>query len=109
MSKTEKDRDSRGEQKSEIRSGASTGPSPSPAGRIVHDARGNAVWSSTATTSRMLKALDLANLRVEDDAPPEKQAGVKKPGSGYGPGYNPYDRTAPVRATSPKNGKNGSK
>jgi hypothetical protein len=92
MSKTEKDKDS-----------------TSPAGRIVHDARGNAVWSSTATTSRMLKALDLANLRMEDEAPPEKQPGVKKAGSGYGPGYNPYDRTAPVRATPPKNGKNGSK
>jgi hypothetical protein len=76
----------------------------SDAGRIVHDARGNAVWkwdngSSTASTSKMLRQLDLANLRVEDAAPPEPQppeANTKK-SSGYGPGYNPYDRTVPVR------------
>jgi hypothetical protein len=83
---------------------------PSDAGRIVHDARGNAVWNwnkgsdpgSTATTSKMLRKLDLENLRVEDDVQGEKQADPRKRGSGYGPGYNPYDRTAPVRATPPK-------
>ena len=85
--------------------GASSG-----AGRIVHDSRGNAVWNwgansdaaSTASTSKMLRKLDLADLRVEDAAQPEKQAGAKKAGSGYGPGYNPYDRTAPVRGVPKK-------
>jgi hypothetical protein len=60
----------------------------------------------------MLKALDLGNLRMEDDAQPGSQSGsppeaspdAKKRRSGYGPGYNPYDRTAPVRVTPPKNG-----
>jgi hypothetical protein len=83
----------------------------SSAGRIVHDARGNAVWnwkkdgdpSSTATTSKMLRKLDLGDLRVEgDDASPEKAVATKKRGAGYGPGYNPYDRTAPVRAAPVK-------
>jgi hypothetical protein len=81
-------------------------------GRIVHDSRGNAVWSwdkgsdpsSTATTSKMLRKLDLPNLKVEGepDAPAEEPppAATKRP-SGYGPGYNPYDRTAPVRTTTP--------
>jgi hypothetical protein len=83
----------------------------SQAGRIVHDSRGNAVWnwnkggdsSSTASTSKMLRKLDLANLRVEDAAQPEKADGTdaKKISSGYGQGYNPYDRTAPVRVTPP--------
>lgn len=80
----------------------------STAGRIVHDSRGNAVWnwnkggesSSTTSTSTMLKKLDLGNLRVEDAAQPEKPGETKK-SSGYGPGYNPYDRTAPVRVTPP--------
>ena len=92
------------------------GTSPQ-AGRIVHDSRGNAVWkwgkdssdpASTATTSKMLRKLDLANLRVEDPTPAETppEAGpagaTKKKGSGYGPGYDPYDRTAPVRRQPPR-------
>ena len=81
----------------------------SPAGRIVHDARGNAVWnwskgnSSTGvgSTSQMLKQLDLTNLTVEDETPASKEAEPKHRGSGYGPGYNPYNRTAPVRVRPP--------
>lgn len=98
-----KDNASRGEPKSEAKDTSSNG------GRIVHDARGNAVWkwdngSSTASTSKMLRKLDLGNLSVEGTAQPEPPQAEAKPkkGAGYGPGYNPYDRTAPVRVPPAK-------
>ncbi len=93
---------------------AETKDASTQAGRIVHDSRGNAVWtwgkgsdpSSTATTSKMLRKLDLGSLRLEEaaqpESPPETKAPTKKGSGGYGPGYNPYDRTAPVRRMPPK-------
>jgi hypothetical protein len=91
---------------SEKPDGAAPADASAPAGRIIHDERGNAVWNwakegseaSIGSTSQMLKKLQLTDLRVEGEAPTTKEEPeAKRRESGYGPGYNPYDRTAPVR------------
>jgi len=79
-------------------------------GRIKHDERGNAVWTppeginrtAITSTSQMLRQLDVSSLRLEDDAVSAQEPALKPRGAGYGPGYNPYDRTAPVRVPPPK-------
>jgi hypothetical protein len=97
-----------------------------PAGRIVHDARGNAVWTwgakngndpariSADSTSAMLRRLELPGLKVEgqEEAPAAGPAAAKAttksvpagaPQPDVSRGYNPYDQhKAILKPTTPK-------
>jgi hypothetical protein len=73
-----------------------------PAGRIVHDERGNALWkwrgdtSSTDSTSGILKYIDPADLAVEGGEP--GRPGETPPGvTDSRGGYDPYNQGRPRR------------
>jgi hypothetical protein len=77
-----------------------------PAGRIVHDERGNAVWDwlkDTArmaidSTSRLLRRLEVPELQVEDTQEKELRLESDRDAGG---GYDPYGGGT----SSPKNGR----
>lgn len=79
------------------------------AGGVRHDARGNAVWQwatetarhAVASTSQLLRRLDVSSLSLEDDeSPPQAQATPASPLKPSAPkrtaegGFNPYDGAA---------------
>jgi hypothetical protein len=79
-----------------------------PVGHVVHDARGNAVWTwvkDTAriaidSTSRLLKRLEVPELKLEDTSTNAPQPG-REPDRDIGGGYDPYgnsnnSRSGPV-------------
>jgi len=78
--------------------GAKPAGSPErPAGRVVHDARGNAVWDwlketgrfCIESTSAMLKRLDVPDLKMEGEKESELRLEEDRDPGG---GYNPYDQ-----------------
>jgi len=79
-------------------------PAAKSAGRVKHDARGNAVWDWVVesgrnlvdSTSRLLKRLDIPELKTEEQA--EKELHVESDGDAGG-GYDPYGRSGRRNAT----------
>ena len=87
---------------STVRPGAA-GSAPS-SGKVVHDARGNAVWDwlketgriAIESTTRLLRKLEAPELKMED-AQDEELRIMPDDGKCAGGGYDPYNQTNKAR------------
>jgi len=81
-------------------------PDERPAGRVVHDARGNAVWDwlketgrfCIESTSAMLKRLEVPGLKMEGDKDGELRLEEDRDEGG---GYDPYNQKTPLPKAKP--------
>jgi hypothetical protein len=89
-------------------------PAQGPSGRVVHDERGNAVWDwvkDTAriaidSTSRLLKKLEVPELKMEDT---QNNPLSVEPDRDAGGGYDPYGASSPAKGPVRREGSNGSR
>lgn len=86
---------------------AKPGAAPPPAqrsGKVVHDARGNAVWDwlketsriAIESTTRMLRKLEAPELKMEDTHDEELRI-MPDDGKCAGGGYDPYNQAKKAR------------
>jgi hypothetical protein len=82
-------------------------------GRVIHDARGNAVWDwvketsriAIDSTSRLLKRLEVPELKVEETQP-NKELSIEADRDSGG-GYNPYGGSTSSKASAPRGSSGG--
>ena len=82
-------------------------------GRVIHDERGNAVWDwiketsriAIDSTSRLLKRLEVPELKVEDTQP-NKELSIEADRDSGG-GYNPYGGSTPGKGGASRGNSGG--